>query len=55
MWLMNVARCQVESFLYYVGRTVLTQKQDLGSRRDFLNLSSGFDSVESGQSNVQQY
>lgn len=51
----NVAPCaQAKGFLHHLSRRFLSQEEDFRFRTTFANFSSGFDSVQTGESDVQQ-
>ena len=51
----NVAPCaEAKGFLHHLSRRFLSQEDDFRFREKFANLSSGFDSVQTWESDVQQ-
>ncbi len=53
--LYNIApSADAKSFLHYVGRSLLSRKDYLGFRSNAADLSSGFDSVQRWESDVQE-
>src|SRR6266480_369566 len=51
----NVAPCaEAKGFLHHLSRRFLSQEDDFRFREKFANLSSGFDSVQTWESAVQQ-